>query len=89
MLIVVRRDDHKLAVINTDKLIQVVWLEADADYARWSVQMSHDRELHILTPAKVAATPTAAGVAITPDKLLTTLSGGLAAIKEADMSPSR
>jgi hypothetical protein len=80
MLIVVRRDDHQLAVINTDKLIQVVWLEAEGDYTRWSVQMSHGRELHILTVVPKIVTPTtAAGTAITPDKLLTTLAGGLTA----------
>jgi hypothetical protein len=80
MLLVVRRDDHQLAVINTDKLVQVVRLSAEADYVHWSVQMSHGRELRILTPTgKVVLSPTAAGVAITPDKLLTTLSGGLAA----------
>lgn len=79
MLIVVRRDDHQLAVLNTDKLIQVLWLEADDAYAHWSVQMSHGRELTILTPvSKIAAPSTAAGTAITPDKLLTTLAGGLA-----------
>jgi hypothetical protein len=80
MLIVVRRDDHQLAVINTDKLIQVVWLKAEADYTHWSVQMSHGRELHILTAITKIATPTtAAGTAITPDRLLTTLAGGLTA----------
>ena len=80
MLIVVRRDDHQLAVINTDKMIQVLWLKADGDYNHWSVQMSHGRELQILTAITKIATPTtAAGSAITPDKLLTTLAGGLAA----------
>ncbi|HEX4712602.1 hypothetical protein [Phenylobacterium sp.] len=80
MLIVVRRDDHQLAVINTDGLVQVVWLKAEGDDNRWSVQMSHGRKLHILTAVtKVAMPTTAAGTAITPDKLLTTLAGGPAA----------
>lgn len=78
MFIVVRRDDHQLAVINSDELIQVEWLEAAQDFNRWSVQMTHGRELHILTAnPKVAIPTTAAGTAITPDRLVSTLAGGL------------
>jgi hypothetical protein len=78
MLVVVRRDDHQLAVINTDEMIQVVWLESANDFNRWSVQMTHGRELHIVTAnPRVAIPTTAAGAAITPDKLVTTLAGGL------------
>jgi hypothetical protein len=78
MLLVVRRDDHQLAVINTDEMIQVVWLEAADDYNRWAVQMTHGRELHMLTAIPKVVTPTtAAGTAITPDKLVTALAGGL------------
>jgi hypothetical protein len=80
MLIVVRRDDHQLAVINSDKMIQVIWLKAEGDYNCWSVEMSHGRELRILTAVPKIATPTTtAGTPITPEKLLTTLAGGLAA----------
>jgi hypothetical protein len=80
MLIVVRRDDHQLAVINTDKMIQVLWLKADGDYNQWSVQMSQGRELPILTAITKIATPsTTAEAAVTPDELLTRLAGGLAA----------
>lgn len=78
MFIVVRRDDHQLAVINSDELIQVEWLEAAQEYNRWSVQMTHGRELHILTANPKVATPTtSAGTAITPDRLISTLAGGL------------
>jgi hypothetical protein len=78
MLIVVRRDDHQLAVINTDEMIQVVWVDGANDHDHWSVQMTHGRELDILTVKPSVAIPTtAAGTAITPDKLLTTLVGGL------------
>lgn len=80
MHIVVRRDDHQLAVINTDTRIQVLWLKAGGDYNHWSVQMGRGRELQILTAITKMATPsTTAETAITPDKLLTTLAGGPAA----------
>jgi hypothetical protein len=80
MLIVVRRDDHQLAVINTDMLVQVVWLKEDGAQNHWTVLMAHGRELNIITPVtKIAVPTTAAGTAITPDQLLTTLAGGLAA----------
>jgi hypothetical protein len=78
MFIVVRRDDHQLAVINGDELIQVEWLGVAGDYNRWSVQMTHGRELHILTAnPKVASPTTAAGTVIPLDRLVSTLAGGL------------
>jgi hypothetical protein len=80
MLIVVRRDDHQLAVINTEMLVQVVWRKSEAEYTHWSVQMSHGREVTILTPiSRITVPTTAAGTTIGPEQLLTTLAGGLAA----------
>ncbi len=80
MLLVVRRDDHQLAVINTDLLVQVLWLKEDGQHHHWAVLMAHGREVNILTPIpRIAVPTTAAGTAITADQLLTTLAGGLTA----------
>jgi hypothetical protein len=77
MLIVVRRDDHQSAVINADEMIQVVWVDGANDRDHWSIQMTHGREPDILTVKRSVAIPTTAAGAMTPDKLLRTLVGGL------------
>jgi hypothetical protein len=72
MLLVVRCDAHHQAVINTDELVQVLWLKAEEEYAHRSVMMTQRREPKILTPISRVIPTTAAGATISPEKLLTT-----------------
>lgn len=74
MLLIVQAEDLKPAILNTDHLIALVWQASDDSHHRWRAEMTHGRELVILTPnlgIDIAARP---GANVEPDHLVRELS---------------